>query len=177
MQNKEFVRLIQSLMPSINELKEYGLSEEEIEGIRMTYRCNLQKVNNNIQPARARVSELEKLVLEYDCSTMEIFSIRFCGKPLPHHLGMIVAFWEADPIVVLKSGEVVAFDHANPNNIFAPCAANSERFLDAMAWLVKVRARKAVWKGRGKEIVDACAEKAGGSVYQDFYRTLCTFFD
>ena len=169
MRSREFVELVLRCMPSTKELEGYGLSEEEVEDVQQVFRCEPREHD----PRREVRSELERLVTAYDCSRLGISLVRFVGSPEVRPDGVLVAYWEADPIVVLASGEVVAFDHAEPAAAPTPCAADSERFLDALGWLARAIADRASWRGRGSEVAEACGEKAGGDSYRAFFSSFC----
>jgi hypothetical protein len=170
----EFARLMSESMPTKEQLVEYGLNDEEIEEIQRTFRCQRRgPTDAGSDPS----SELERLVVDYDCSTLEVSQVRFSGAPEAHPQGgVVVGYWEADPIVVSKDGEVVALDHADQATS-TPCAADSRLFLEAMACLVRARSNRLQWKGRAAELAEACAQEAGGDRYRAFFGALTAFVD
>lgn len=174
MNAEEFVTAVERSMPTRETLIEYGLDEDEIDGIQAAFRCPSR---GRATVPRGSVSELERLVIEYDCSTLEVSLLRFTEAPKSHEDGVIVAYWEADPVMVTNSGEIVAIDHENPNGKSTPCGADSERFLAAIAFLVEGIGKKAQWRGRAAELAEACAERAGGAVFSGFFGSLTAFLD
>ena len=114
------------------------------------------------------------MILDNDCSTLEVGLIRFLDRPHDHRHGVQVAFCEADPIVVWRVGTVAMHDHVNPDEAVM-CAADSERFFDALSAFLTIRLEKSKWKGRINEAAEKCAEKAGGNDFTTFFRMLCSF--
>ena len=114
------------------------------------------------------------MILDNDCSTLEVGLIRFLDRPHDHRHGVQVAFCEADPIVVWRVGTVAMHDHVNPDEAVM-CAADSERFFDALRAFLTIRLEKSKWKGRINEAAEKCAEKAGGNDFTTFFRMLCSF--
>jgi hypothetical protein len=171
MLSAEFLAALNEAMPAQAELEDYGLEPEEIEAVQASFRSTPRKL-----PAQttAGKTELEKLVSEHDCSTVEVGLIRFLPRPRVHHCGMQVAYCEADAVVVGAAGGVAMHDHDEPAKSLK-CAANSERFLDALAAFVAMRCQKSQWKGRVEEAAKACATKAGGEEYVPFFRLLCGY--
>src|SRR5262245_13350152 len=107
----EFVRLVAASMPSRESLLAYGLGEEEIVDVQRLFLC--PPIPGAREGTYAHV--LEELVVRYDCSSLELpGSLTFIASlPFPRVAdGTIVGRWEADPILVLDSGEVVVIDHA-----------------------------------------------------------------
>ena len=169
MRNADFLAALQNVMPSRAELEACGLGLDEIESVQATFRFIPRK-----PPSSVSRSELERMILDHDCSTVEVGLIRFLDRPREHRHGVLVAFCEADSIVVSPAGTVVMHNHANPDKTMN-CAANSERLLDALGVFLTIRREKAKWKGRGNAAAELCAEKAGGSNYLAFFRLLCGF--
>lgn len=172
MTEDEFVRIVAAAQPSREKLLAAGLDDEGVADIQATYRC--QPVAG-AAPFDAQSDRLRALITRYDCSTLEVSYIRFAPKPAPHPAGTLVGWWEADPLVVLESGEVVTFDHAVPSEIFVRCAASSAQFLDAIAFVVQVIADRARWKGKSSQVAKICVERAGGATYQRFYDAFTAF--
>jgi hypothetical protein len=169
MRNADFLVALQNVMPPRAELEAYGISPDDIECVQATFRFMPRK-----QLSSDSGSELERMILDNDCSTIEVGLVRFLDRPREHRHGVQVAFCEADSVVVSPAGTVVMYDHANPDYA-TNCAANSERFLDALAVYLTIRREKAKWKGRGNAAAELCAEKAGGVDYIAFFRLLCGF--
>lgn len=165
----DFLVALHNVMPTRNELEAYGLGLDEIGRVQATFKSIPRK-----QPSSVSGSELERMILDNDCSTVEVGLIRFLDKPRDHRHGVQVAFCEADSIVVSPVGTIFMHDHANPDGAMS-CAANSEKFLDALGVFLTIRREKSKWKGNCNAAADLCAEMAGGNKYQAFFRLLCSF--
>ena len=174
MEAREFLKLVEHSMPAREALVDHGLTDEEIDDIQGAFRSTRREAE---QPLHPPASGLERMIVENDCSALVVSQLRFLARPKPHPGGVAVALWEADPIVVLPTGAVGAFDHANPAASPVPCARDSEAFLAALAFLVEVSANKAAWRGRATEAADTCAGRAGGGAYRGFFGALCAFLE
>jgi hypothetical protein len=169
MHSTDFLVALHNAMPPRLELEACGLGPDEIESVQSTFRFVPRKPSGLVSR-----SELEKMILDNDCSSVEIGLIRFLDGPREHRYGVQVAFCEGDPIVVSPAGTVAMHDHANPDKAMN-CAADSERFLDALGTFLAIRREKSKWKGRVNAAADLCAEKAGGGDYTAFFRLLSSF--
>lgn len=171
MHSSDFLKVLHEAMPAHAELEEYGLDPEEIDEVQASFRSAPSKSSIGVATAK---SELERMILEYDCSTVEVGLIRFLPAPHPCRQGVQIAYCEADPIIVDASGLVTMHDHGDPQKSIE-CAADSERFLDALSVFIALRREKSQWKGRVEEAAGLCAAKAGGSSYMPFFRLLCGY--
>lgn len=174
MKAEDFVQVLQAQAPTRAELLEYGLTDTEIEKIRSAFSAQRR---TNPPPPSGHESEAERLLRLYDCSAIEISFVRLNDRTRPHLAGKEVARWEADSIVLLPSGEIAAFDHADPASCLADIAADSERLLTALATLATLIRRRNTWRGRGSAAAAMCAEQAGGERYRAFFELLCGFLD
>ncbi len=173
MKGKDFLALLARAMPSMSELLQYGLDEHEAEEIQ----AGFKSVERPSLGGGVRFSsELQSLVSENDLSTVEVGLVTFPSHPEITDLGVVVAYLEADPIVVRHDGSIAVLDHARPT-FSRTCAANSEAFLEALARFVEIRSRKKDWNGRSADAASICADAAGGSDYKWFYSELCGFLD
>ncbi len=171
MRAEEFVRRIEEAMPAKESFAGAGLDEEDIAAIQAGWRA---AKSGGLAPADA--SELARLVIEYDCSTLEISWVHFLARPREHPAGTQVSAWEADPIVVQSDGRIASFDHSVPSFRLAECAADSERFLDALEFVARIRVpERAQWQERLPEIGARCAEMAGSSASLQFWNSLLPF--
>lgn len=173
MKADEFVAVVRRCVPTREELLSYGLSDDEIRDIRDGFDCSPRE--GAVERNGGCSSELEELLARYDCSSLEVLIITFAQAPEQHVAGVVVGYWEADPIVVLHDGKVVAFDHAEPSHMSAHCAVDSEHFLDALAFLVELTALKEAWAGRADEATRRCVAKSGTGNSVVFYSSLCSF--
>ena len=171
MHGTDFLVALRNIMPSRTELEACGLDPDQITSVQATFKFIPRKPSGaGSDSAR---TEIERMILDNDCSTLEIGLIRFLDRPHKHRHGVQVAFCEADPVVVWPGGTVAMHDHANPDDTVI-CAADSERFLDALSTFLTIRLEKSKWKGRINEAADICAEKAGGNDFTTFFRMLCS---
>lgn len=174
MRADDFVQSLRAQAPTREELLEYGLSDREIQEIQSTFSAQRRK---DVPPALGYESELERLLRLYDCSTVEISQVHLNKQLESHPAGRAVARWEADPVVLLPSGELAAFDHAELDQRIADVSADSERFLAAMAALATLIRERDTWKGRAADATKKCVDLAGGERYLAFFQSLCAFLD
>ncbi len=165
---EEFVRRLAKAMPDRLALTAYGLEDDEIATTQAVFRAQRRPSR-----APAGASELARLVVEFDCSHVEVGLVRFGARLERRPFGVIVAFCEAEPVVVAPDGRIVLHDHARPKSELMRCAVDSEHFLDALGVFVDMTRDKAVWNGRFQEAVATCGRAAGGAEYDDFFRMLC----
>ena len=172
MLGSEFLAVVGKAMPDREGLEEYGLDDDEIDAIQSTFSYTARETQSSpVEPA----SELERMILDNDCSAIEIGLVRFLERPESHSQGVAVACCEADPVVVRSDGSVGVYDHGDPDSVVMECAGNPESFLDGLAAFIEVRANKSDWQGRHESAAHHCSVKAGGSAYTDFFATLCGF--
>lgn len=171
MRSSDFLKVLSEAMPTSADLEDYGLDPQEIDDVQASFRSAARK---SLAGVASTKSELEKMIIEYDCSTVEVGLIRFLPEPRVHPGGVQVAYCEADPIVVIASGLVVMYEHDDSDRSMK-CAINSERFLDALDVFITLRREKSRWKGRVDEAANLCADKAGGGDYVPFFRMLCGY--
>lgn len=169
----EFLDVVRKAMPPRKELRQFGLDDSEIEGIQQTF-MHTRRTGRNVLDAQ---SEIEKMIMANDCSNLEVGLMRFLPEPRAHPHGVIIAFCEADPVVVRKDGTIAMYDHARADMEPKECALDSERFLDALAKFVEIRRRKTEWRGRVSEAAKLCASLAGGSASQELFVSLCSFLN
>jgi hypothetical protein len=172
MRSEEFVAALATSAPSTSELAAGGL---DAAGMAAMLRTRQVKARLHPPPATT-VCELERLLLTYDCSTVEVGLLRFLDGPRPHVAGTQVAWVEADPVVVRPDARVALYDHADGSRLM-DCAADGGRLLDALAHFVSIVGHRQRWQGRSAEAARSCAACAGGEEFASFYGTLCGFLD
>lgn len=158
MKAEAFLQLVKRSMPDRSQLAAHGLDEEEIRDIQSLF----------VAPARGvaapqGVTELERMIIEFDCSKLTNGPVRFNDRLEVHAPGKCFALCEADPLVILPDGRVGLVDHAVPDRVHEFCAASPDQFLDALA----------LDKRGDQSSIEALAEyanAAGGLEYTDFYR-------
>jgi len=168
----EFLEIVHRAMPTREELESFGLDDDEIVEVQRTFTSKARLPSNNRRIAK---DEVEKMILENDCSSVEIGAVQFLNEPASHAHGTVVALCEADRLVVRQDGSVVVYDHADPERIQMECAVDSEHLLDGLAAFVEIRRNRSKWRGRTQEAAAVCANKAGGAAYTDFFASLCGF--
>jgi hypothetical protein len=168
MKAKSFLRLVRSTMPTQSELLKFGMTAEEALGIQS---CFIAKKRN--AKAAPEVTELERMLIEYDCSTIDLGPVQFRGAVKPTPDGLCFGSSEADPLVILPDGRIALFDHASRDAAPELCAADSERFLDLLAMRITISLEIEMWKGRRPEALLRLAEIAGGQAYFAFCNMIC----
>lgn len=171
MNAQAFLRHVEHALPSRTSLEDYGLDDEEIEEIRSTFLAPKRGPSD-----KRNLSPLERMVVEFDCSKLELGLVRFSDRLISLPLGTCFGYCEADPLVLTEDGSVALCDHERPDLVHQLCAENADRFLDAMATFVSLRSEKAAWMGKVDQAADKCATAAGGRKYMDFFCSLCAFF-
>lgn len=168
----DFLRHVERTMPTRADLGDYGLDDAEIREVQSTFMAP-----RRAHAASVQTSTVERMILDFDCSKLELGLVRFNERPFPLPAGSCFAVCEADPLVVTESGSIALCDHAKPESLPRECAATADTFLDAMAVFASVRADKRTWLGKVENAAQACAEAAGGQRYVHFFRSLCAFLN
>ena len=163
-----FAARLNSCAPSLNEALEMTEGRREAaEAIRDAYTCRRRP------GMEIRVSDnpIIDLVRRYDLSSVEVGLVEF-GSAIYELAGKLCfGKAEADPLVIDEdSGHVQLLDHASPGYVICECARNASQFLDALV------AGTEILGGRRSEdiiedfdVVNRCAELAGGDEYRVFY--------
>lgn len=169
MKAEDFVEFLHAHAPPADALSDAGLDEDDVAEV-------LSKFSARRRPAGATRefrNELERLVTEWDCASIEIGTLCFLGAPRPFGIkGVEVGRWEADPLVVGPDGRVVAYDHAEAATITVPCAADSSAFLSALSIVVAAIGKRPTTKDQFFDVVESCARAAGEPKSGSFFRTL-----
>jgi hypothetical protein len=164
----EFVTVVRRLAPSPEEAARRDLSAAEQERLSRRFACAPR-------PGRApRDNTLEDLLNRYDVSELAIGRVEFVSDPRPHWAGVVVGFFEADPVVVLLGGEVAVFEQARFGERYCDCAADSASFLAALACCAQGMRARAAWLDDLDAAARRCAELAGGEKYVPFFVALCS---
>jgi len=172
MRAEEFIDRLRFAMPSAEVLGGYGLDEQEVQEIQDGFR-----VSSRSEPEQSAndVGEIGRLLGLYDCTSLEVGLVRFDAKVTTIYGGHRFGACEADPLAVKPSGAVVMYDHAISGAEVVRCAADPERFLDALAEFLQVRSEKDVWKGRATQAAERCRIASGEPSSFPFYQMLCGF--
>jgi hypothetical protein len=164
----EFVAVARRLAPSPEEAALRDLSSSEVEQLARRFACTPR-------PGRAaRQNVLEDLLNRYDVSALEIGRVELVSDPRPHWAGKVVAFFEADPLVLLRDGELAVFEQARFGERYLDCAADAGRLLAALACFAEGLRARAAWLDDLDAAARRCAALAGGARYEPFYVALCS---
>jgi hypothetical protein len=130
------------------------------------------------QRSSANVSgdELVRLHALFDCSGLVTCGdFNFPDMPAQTSQGLLVAFEEADPIVIDASGVVLLMDHEDPDSDFviARCAASGAAFLDALGSYLCVIRKKQQGQQVFLDAENQSTALAGGEEYRKFWRSKC----
>jgi hypothetical protein len=164
----EFVAAVRRLAPSPDEAARRDLSSAELEQLTRRFAC-APRVGR-----ATRDNALEDLLNRYDVSALEIGRLEFVSDPRPHWAGVIVAFFEADPVVLMLGGEVAVFEQARFGERYLDCAADPERFLAALAACAEGLRARSAWLDDLDAAARRCAGLAGGDGFEPFYVALCS---
>lgn len=171
MDSTEFVTRLRGCAPSHEELSDAGLNDREIADVLAAFAC-IPRTDRAVAVAG---NELERLVGDYDCSCVEVSQVRFARTPACHPEGVLVGWWEADPIVLTPAGRVVAFDHHETGHAVAICAEHPVGLLAALVHLAEAGASRRGLPGQSTQVAAACAALAGGDATRPFYDALAAF--
>lgn len=172
-----FALAANAIVPSTAALIKEGLSRSDAAAFRR--RLLLRRRRGHAQ-VRRPTDAIADLVARYDCSQFSFRSIRFyAGQPRPkdwlsdvQSIGRYVADFEADPIVVVESGEVARVDHSTipkRRKRLIPCADSPDGFLRALtASLSPVFLDDDAERARA----ETAASIAGGTRYRAFWHAL-----
>lgn len=164
MKAEAFLQAVERSMPDRAELAARGLDDDGIREIQSMFVATRRGTT-----APTDANELERMIIEFDCSTLEVGLVRFNERLERQALGECFAYCEADALVIAEDRRVGLVDHAAPQRVHQFCAASPEQFLDALALVVN-RA-----KGESNvEMLTDCSNAAGGAEYADFYRVFCS---
>jgi hypothetical protein len=164
----EFVHAMRRLSPSPEEAALRAYAPGEVEKLALRYACP-QRVGRT-----SRANALEDLLHRYDVSALEIGRVDFIAGARPHWAGMVVAFFEADPVVTLPGGEVAVFEQARFGERIMGCAASPERFLATLATFVEGLRTGAPWLDNLDAAAARGSARSGGEAYEPFCVALCS---
>jgi hypothetical protein len=168
MKAEYFLSIVESDMTPEVELRRLGMDDNDVRMVQMAFVARRRNVH-----AAFDVTELERMVTEYDCTNLAIGSVLFRERIVPMAQGLCFGSFEADPFVIVPDGRIAMVDHAVRDAAPEFCAADSERFLEALATSITIGLEMELWKGRYLNAVARCAEAAGGQEYFKFGRMIC----
>jgi hypothetical protein len=163
-----FVHALRRLIPSREEAALRAYAPSELERLTRRYACPLR------EGRKPRANALEDLLHRYDVSALELGRVEFLAGARPHWAGQVVAFFEADPLVLVRQGEVALFEQARFGERLLVCAASAEQFLDALGCFVAGLRTRAAWLDDLDGAALRCAALAGGAAFEPFYVALCS---
>lgn len=173
MQADTFVEEVRLCAPPAEKLEGMGLSTVEVARFRESFSCKKRLASNSYS------DPLLDLVVNYDTSKLEIGTITFNPEVVESERGWRVGQFEIDPLMINRSsGEVHVEDEAKEGYVIWQCAADGEKFLDALllaaCFLAKCSydEKLANDQAASHEQAGACTKAAGGSEYLDFYLAL-----
>lgn len=167
----EFVAVVRRLAPSRAEAARRDLSDHELAQLERRFACAPR------QGRTARANALEDLLNRHDVSALSIGRVEFVSDPRPHWAGKVVAFFEADPLVLMRDGELAVFEQARFGERYLDCAADAPRALDALAAFAEGLRARAAWLDDLDRAAQRCARLAGGERYEPFYVALCSIHE
>ena len=171
-----FVRELSAIAPSIESLRELGLSETEAESFKAGYVCHHRR---SPLPLTAS-NEMLDLAIRWDVSTIEVGMVRLLGTPsIRQGSGIQIGLVEADPLVIINSSsELIVEELGTAGHVLWKAARTPGQFLDALVVAAKFFSERTVGAidfndlGTAKTIANECATLAGGDEYTGFYHML-----
>lgn len=168
MRAEEFASQLKKLKPSLELLKSKGVSDKAAFEIQKSF----DLIERNLAAfVTLPDKDIEELFSRFDPSNVEIGMIRFHTLPQQLSDGWIIGSDEADPLILEAStGEIQVRDLSDRSYKICSCAATGGAFLDAMilaaGYLVDLNHENS------DPVIKACAERAGGAQYADFFESL-----
>jgi hypothetical protein len=176
MNANDFVKKLCASAPSIESLREIGLSEAESDSFRAGYICLPRR---SPLPLIAS-NEITDLMILWDVSMIEIGILRLLGTPSIHYgLGVQIGLVESDPILITdRSSEIVVEEVGTAGHVLWKVARSPGQFLDALVLAAKFFTDRAVGTigfddlEAAKATANKCSTLAGGDEYTEFYSML-----
>lgn len=175
MEAKVFVEELRKLMPKTKALKSLGLEDTFINYFQNRFLCKPKKLNANYNYSIV-TDEVESLVSQYDCSSIEIGMLNFILSPDYSEDYIVVGQIEGDQVVInLITKEVEVRDGMSMDHVIWSCASNGSNFLTSLILSAEYFVRVAILNNidvEGKiQVLDRVVQAAGGEKYRDFYIT------
>ena len=174
MKATDFLHALRLSMPTEEELRLYGLDENEIGNIQGGFMAT-PRAGAPSPPLVA--GEIGQLVERYDCKSIEVGIVHFDQKLTSAYDGYKFGACESDPLVINHLGNVLMYEHSNAKHPPEICAISPEKFLDALAAFVEIRASRAGWAGKVEDAIKKCCLASGVSSARSFYASICSFLD
>lgn len=161
-----FVELVRRTAPRVETLMAEGLDRDSAEWVIRAFQ--IRDRDSRIGPF---ASPIEDLIVDYDCSTLQLASVGFRGKMTASQFGAAFAVCESgDPLVLLPTGAVALVDHEVRGAPPTHCAKDGGAFLDAFAAIVEFLA--ALRNGANLDVeatIVKCVEASGVFDSRAFY--------
>lgn len=178
MKAHEFVLELLRVSPSKEDYLAFGFSEGLATELSKEYNFT-PSINEAIILGGTPKDEMISLLNSYNVDAVQIGLVSFLSRPEESKEFIYLGRVELDVLALNKTNfEIVVLDHDDLTWIIWPCAASSERFLDALltfASFLSYKVKNKIAKDRDEvahECALLCSEKAGGSKYFDFYKML-----
>jgi len=185
MKADEFVKRLEELAPSIEEIVSRGFTRKYADEYRRSFFLHPKTTEISVFP-----NPLVELIYKYDTSNLEIGMITLGQNnahftPRPDRI--LVGSIEADPLVInLNNNAVEMLDHSCPDYVMTKCAVSGERFLKALLLLASFKPPYSEFKANGSltkqqavandqaayQKAVECAEVAGISGKPNIYEML-----
>lgn len=165
-----FITVLQSAKPSAEKLRAAGLNDGEIDDIHRYFTATKRSALHSGSSG----NELEQLLADYDCSSLDIGGVTFLDQPIGCDHGVMIGRHEADPLVIRNDGSVVLCDHKESGHQLT-CAVDPDHFLDGLAAFVRIVNDRRAWRGKATGAADICASAAGVAECPTFYLSLCGY--
>jgi hypothetical protein len=182
MEKELFVERLRKLAPSKEDLlKSFKISDDSVKRFTEGYYCyakserGINLFSNN---------SLLSLLQHYDCSKVEIGVVNFIEEVVEEVDYYEIGNIEQDILSLNKiTQEVEVLDYLQTSHVIWKCAANGDKFLDALlvaAIFFTSRLKDPSLMQNNSyafEQVNLCTQNAGGDIYTDFYKMLLGYDD
>jgi len=176
-----FIRRLKELAPSVEDFKNYNVSENYIKDHISRYDC---KPRYNTYFNIITSDEILQLLQAYDCSKVGIGNLSFVNEVIEAEDYYQIGNVELDILVLNKiTLEIEVRDHDSLDYVIWPCASKSDLFLEALlacaVFLRSLLSNPLLEQDKDYmlDVVNLCSEKVGGEKYLDFYKMLLGYFD
>jgi hypothetical protein len=176
MKAEEFADCIARLAPSRSRLAEFEFSASFVDRLLEKHVCR-PRLGGRV-PEGAPQDALLTLLAAWDVSKVTVGQVEFLPEPEPHRDGWQVGYVESDPLVLRRDSEIVVYEHATDCHLLWRAARDGEHFLGALVTAEEYLLRRLLGDAPytdlnlARSVAQACAAKAGGLVYLNFYLTL-----
>jgi hypothetical protein len=177
MKAEEFVLKLEDNAPTVNEYLSVGYSEKLAKEVSESFYCPRKK-NNSVY-----IDELLRLIDSYNIKNFEAASVIFNENIIEEPDFYLVGEVEADWLIVDKITGIVRVVELYSTQPLWPCAANGNKFLDALLEIKLFIKKTSLDKNWIEDqnilcaISEQCGNIAGGEQYIEFYKMLIGCFE